>query len=441
MFKRILATVLATSMLLIATACGNSSKPSSLSPSDNQAQNPSASATGSEPITIEFWYAFGSTVEENTKRLVKEFNESQDKIVVKAEYQGGSYNDLHTKVQSAFAAKNPPAVTLNEITVVKNFAVNGMTQPLDPYIAKDNFDMSDFIPGLLSNTQVDGKTYGLPYLRSTPLVFYNATLFEQAGLGKEAPKTMDEMLEYSRKLTKGEVVGLSTPMTTWTYEALVDSYGGRFLNEDETKATFNSPEAMKAMAFYQTGLKEKVFKITTGGDASSQAKLEFQNQRSAMILGSTADLTYYMQVAKETGFELGVGFIPNGGEGSVPTGGANLVMVNGISDEQAAAAWEFMKFVTSKEQTAKSSVATGYLPARISAKDDAEMQKVYSEKPLFRVAVDQLETAVPRPMAKNFPKVNSLLLDALTKCILDPSADAQAIMDAAVKESDALLAK
>ena len=435
MFKRILATVLTISMLLAATACGSSG-----TETETSGSQPSASSEGSEPITIEFWYAFGDTVEENTNRLVEEFNASQDEIIVKAEYQGGSYNDLHTKVQSAFAAKNPPAVTLNEITVIRNFAENGLTQPLDPYMAEDNFDLDDFIPGLLSNTQVNGKTYGLPYLRSTPLIYYNATLFEKAGLGKDAPETMDELLEFSRKLTQGEVIGLSTPITTWTYEALVDSYGGRLLNEDETEAVFNSPEAMKAMELYKQGIEENVFKITTGGDATSQAKLEFQNQRSAMILGSTADLAYYVQIAEENGFELGAGFIPNGGEGSVPTGGANLVMVSGITEEQAHAAWEFMKFVTSREQTIKSSIATGYLPARISAKDDAMMQDFYQEQPLFRVAVDQLATAIPRPMAENFPKVNSLLLDALTECLIDPSADAQAIMDAAVEESNALLA-
>lgn len=437
--KKILSLLLASLMLLSATACGQKTSDTPAAPAATGA--PVTDGSKKEPVTIEFWYAFGDKVGENTERLVAEFNASQSDIIVKAEYQGGAYNDLHTKVQAAFAAKSPPAVTLNEITVIRNFAENGMTQPLDPFIARDNFDMADYIPGLLSNTQVDGKTYGLPYLRSTPLLFYNATLLEKAGVGKAAPKTLEETLEFSRALTKSGVVGLSTPVTTWTYEALVDSCGGRILTDDDKTAVFNTPEAMKAMNFYQTGLKEGIFKIATGGDAASQAKMEFQNQRSAMILGSTADLTYYMQVADETNFELGAAFIPDGGEGSVPTGGANLVMVNGISEEQANAAWEFMKFMTSKEQTIKSSIATGYLPVRTSAIEDAEMQKLYGEKPLFRVAVDQLETAIPRPMAKSFPKVNSLLLDALTKCILEPESDAQVIMDTAVAEANKILAK
>ena len=117
MFKRVLAIILASSVLLAATACG-----SSTAQTETEGNPSSAPSGGNEPITIEFWYAFGGTVEENTNRLVEEFNASQDEIIVKAEYQGGSYNDLHTKVQSAFAAKNPPAVTLNEITVIKNFA-------------------------------------------------------------------------------------------------------------------------------------------------------------------------------------------------------------------------------------------------------------------------------------------------------------------------------
>ena len=442
MMKRSIALLMALCLTLAVAGCGSKPAASSAAPSSgSESAAAPAPAPSGEKVTIEFWYAFGSKVEENTKRLVEEFNASQDTITVKAEYQGGSYNDLHTKVQSAFAAKNPPAVTLNEITVVQNFAENGMTQPLDAFIQRDGLDMNDFIPGLLTNTQVDGKTYSLPYLRSTPLLYYNASLLEKAGLSKDAPKTFEDVLDYGRKLKAIDVIGLSTPITTWTYEALVDSAGGRLLSEDETKATFNSPQAMKAMDFYKTGIKEGIFKIATGGDATSQAKLEFQNQRSAMILGSTADLTYYMQVAEETGFELGAAFIPNGGTGAVPTGGANLVMTSGLSDAEANAAWEFIKFATSKEQTLKSSVATGYLPARISAKDDAEMQKVYETTPLFKVAVDQLDTAVPRPMAKNFPKVNSLLLNALTQCILELDTDAQAVLDAAVAEADAILAK
>ena len=76
-----------------------------------------------------------------------------------------------------------------------------------------------------------------------------------------------------------------------------------------------------------------------------------------------------------------------------PTGGCNLVMMSKIPDKKKEAAWEFINFMTDTEQTVKSSIKTGYLPARKSAGESDTMKAYFAEMPMARVALDQLAYA------------------------------------------------
>ena len=107
---------------------------------------------------------------------------------------------------------------------------------------------------------------------------------------------------------------------------------------------------MKAMELYRQGIKEGWADIKVGGTATADARLEFQNQRSGFIVDSTGALTTMKGYADGMGFELGACVIPGVASSA---GGCNLVMVNGISEEKAQAAWTFMKYMNSYENKSK----------------------------------------------------------------------------------------
>ncbi|WP_143522467.1 extracellular solute-binding protein, partial [Pseudomonas sp. 2822-17] len=74
---------------------------------------------------------------------------------------------------------------------------------------------------------VDGKLYGIPYLRSTPILYMNVDMLKEAGLDPAGPKNWDEFEEYARTLTiPGEQVGISMPVGIWFFEAFVAQAGG-----------------------------------------------------------------------------------------------------------------------------------------------------------------------------------------------------------------------
>lgn len=210
------------------TACGTGG-------AGDKAASGSAS-TASSPqgkIVIKYWTANGGKIEEAKQNLVKKFNESQDKIEVQQANQG-NYDDLHAKVQAAFAAGNAPAVFDLEIASTGIFSRSGMLVDLTPLAARDEaqVNIKDFNPGLMGNAYVDGKLYGIPFMRSTPIFYKNVTMLKDAGLDPAGPKNWKELEEYSRVLkSKGK-----TPMTmavgVWEYEALVAQSGGKVLSED-----------------------------------------------------------------------------------------------------------------------------------------------------------------------------------------------------------------
>lgn len=213
------------------------------------------------------------------------------------------------------------------------------------------------------------------------------------------------------------------------------------ISEDGKSAAFDNETGIEPVKLWLKMKDEGSMSIGTTDDAGTQAKTDFHNQRSAMLFSSTADLTNNMKVAEEQGFELGTTFMPANDTYGVPTGGANLVMTSGLSPEKQEAAWKFIKWMTSKEQTIYASSFTGYLPSRISAVESDEMKKLYEEKPLFKVAVEQLEYAGPRPMQKVYPEIGEMIKNEILRAVVDSSVSAEAAVAEAAKKANALLNK
>lgn len=391
-----------------------------------------------EKTVIHFWHCHSGAVAESHQFLVDKFNASQDKIEVVLEFQANNYYDLNSKVKTAMTTGTAPEVILGESMTMANLANTGAIQPLESYIANDpEFNLEDYAAGVMTNTYVKGKLYGLPYQRSTAIMYTNKTLLQAAGLDPAGPKTFDELIEYCKALTKNDVIGWVQPVTTWTYEAIVNGYGGSMMDPSNTKITFNSEKAIKAMELYRQGISEGWANIKVGGTATADARLEFQNQRSGFIVESTGSLKMLMGYAEGMGFELGACMIP--GENSA-AGGCNLVMVNGISEEKAQAAWTFMKFMNSYESALHTTRSTGYLPILRSVIAGPEMAELYAENDIYAVAAAQTEHIRSRPVHEGYNEVNTEMLNVLTELIMDTKIDAKEALDEFAEEANEILA-
>ncbi len=429
--NKFIKTILASLLIFTMVGCGESKTAEA---------TPKADAP-KEVVEISFWYSWTNKIQENNENLTKMFNETVGKekgIVVKAEYQG-TYDELHQKLQSAYVAGKTPAVTVMEIASIKTFAKNGIIEDLTPYIEKSKFDINDFYKGLLINCKVDEKWYGIPYLRSTPVLYMNTTLLEKAGLDTSGPKSWDELAEYAKTIKeKTGAYGFEIPSHAWFYEAMMLEKGTSSLSADEKTSNINSKESQEIIKFIKD-LQDKGYVKTVIAADGKKVQADYAAQNCAMWLSSTADLSFILGVAKENNFNVNTAYIPKFTTYGAPTGGANLIMSTKISDKEKAAAWEFINWMTSAEQAAYASAYTGYVPTRKAAADTDVIKNLHKETPQFRVALDQLnEYGVGRPMNPGYAQGQKEILNALDAIWGNNMDMATVLKEAETKSNEAL---
>jgi len=357
-----------------------------------------AFAAPGKRIVVNFWHSSSGVTGEAIMAQAKLFNESQDKITVVPTYQG-SYDETTAKLQQSIPAKTQPAIAMLERSVVPQYIDNGLAQDLTGYMKKTHFDPSVIFDGFLSQARANGKIYGLPYIRSTPILYYNKTLFAKAGLDpNRPPATWDECLEYARKLTKkdssGKTVQYGVGMAmydTWITQGLVVQAGGHFFNKDMTDIGFNNEIGKKVFNYIKAFQKDGTIRIPPVQNAFAIQQQDFVSGLACMTYGSTGGLSAYISEAKNNGFEVGVGFMPKNVTYGTPTGGANIIMLAPCSDEVKDAAWTFMSWLMEADQAAYISAKTGYMPVTKTAANSKIIQDLWAKYPQYKVAFEQLE--------------------------------------------------
>lgn len=391
-------------------------------------------AQADEKIEIEFWHCMGSSNGELIQELTDAFNASQDEIFVKAVHQG-SYTEASTKMQAALSAGEAPVVAQMEIGSLGLFADSGLLVDLQAYVDAEEFDLDDFMPGLLDASYYDDALIALPHSRSLPVMYYNKDKFAEAGL-ETAPETWDELKEAAAALTSGETYGYSCPLDQWYYSCLMMNAGGNIFNEDYTEIAFNNEAGTAPLYLWKEMIDAGSMHIPSGQDynSSEACRNAFAGGTAAMIMQSSAQLK---GLEKTCDFEVGVTAIPMSTTRAYPAGGSNLMMFSGHSEEEEAAGWEFLKFMTNTENAVKWANGTGYLPTRQSCTTNDEYLKMVEEDPNLQIIVDNVQYCAEATFIPEYAETKEIIANEIQKCILEedytPEDAVQSIADRVAK--------
>ncbi len=396
MKKRILTALLASTLLLSATACTTASA------STGTNESGTASTSNGEAVEITFWHSMGGAGAEAIDTFVADFNAENSDIVVTAEYQG-TYDDAITKIRANMVSGQVPNVMQLYDLGTRWMIDSGYAIPMQDVIDEKNFDTSVFEPNVLAYYTVDDKLQSMPFNSSTPLMYYNKDLFAEAGLDPENPPANFEELEEACKAI-GELgddkVGMAMGIYGWYFEQYLSKQGATYFNNGNgrdsypTAVEFDSNGAGLEFINTMNELTLAGYNSDLGRDSESITN-SFGGGQIGMIFGSTASLTSNLAVAGDN-FELGTAPLPNlGDEGGVSIGGGSLWMLNTGTQEQQDATWEFLQYVTTPEVQYDWHVATGYFPINVNTYDLTEMQDHLAANPLFQTAIDQLHASAP----------------------------------------------
>ncbi len=437
-FKNWLGTC---ALILAISACV---APTATQPGAAPAAAPAASE--SKPVEITFYsYNIGQagTFGEGAMKLVDAFQAAHPEI--KLNPVGVPGGEILSKVQADMVAGTPPDVAQLIFDDLDNIVTNFNALPLEDFAPAD--ELKEHLGGMHPNGialgQLNGKTYGLAYTFSTPMLFYNADIFRAAGLDPDKPPTnWDEVLAFGTQIKeKTSAWGIHIAATgrfDWISQSLYLSAGGRALSEDRKQVTVGGEGAVRAIEMMRGLVSAEVMPNFT----SAETIEGMAAGKLAMLVNSSA-LQATLLKASTGVYELRSAPLPGFGDQlAVPTNSGSALFTFTKDPEKLKAVWTFMKFATSKEGYTIITRDIGYLPLRPEIVNEEQYLKSWAEEhPLILPNIKQLDRLQPwvSHPGPNYRQIVEISQTALEQAIFGDNDDVAAIMQEAQTRGQELM--
>lgn len=384
--------------------------------------------------------------------LLETFHAQHPNItVVPQKPQGTSPNpaaDTISSIQTQAATGNAPDLVQVGFSDM-GFLVDQLgAKPLDDLVGADavarNFGGAHpFAPTTTGLGRMRDKTYGVPFVLSTPVLYYNASLFRAAGLDPaKPPATWAEVADAATRIraTTGKEGAYTDCVTTvakdWCLQSLVRSNGGRVLSEDRTTLQYAEPKAVEAVTTFADMVRSGASPKFT----QQQAVEAFARGNLGMILESSSLQGTFGKGATGAGWELRGAATPSfGSTPAVPTNSGAALYVLSDDGAKQRAAWELITFLTSDEAFTRIAQNIGYLPLRTGLVQST-LKDWAAKNPTAGINVEQLgrmEPWVSFP-GGDYLQIRDGMMGAVEQVVLQ-GADPQSTLLAAQQRGQALL--
>ncbi len=397
---------------------------------------------GAVDLTMYYPVAVGGPVTKIIDDMVAGFHKENPDIKVSAVY-AGNYTDTMTKAMTAMKGGQPPQLSVLLSTDVFTLMDEKAIIPMDDLVADKSW-FKEFYPAFMANGQIEGKTWSIPFQRSTIVLYWNKDAFKEVGLDPEkAPASWDEMAEMGKKLVKKDASGNTTrwgveiPSTGYAYwmlQALAIENGQKLMNETGNEVYLTAPKTVAALDYW-VNLSRKHAVMPTGSIDWATLRSDFLEGKTAMMWHTTGNLTAVKDGAK---FNFGVAMLPAKERRGSPTGGGNFYIFKSASPEQQKAAVKFIRWMTTPERAAEWSIKTGYAAVSPAAYKTPTMEAYAKGFPAATVARDQLEHAVPELSVHENGRVYKFVGDAVQAAVTGTQKPEEALA-AAQQQADRVL--
>jgi multiple sugar transport system substrate-binding protein len=357
--------------------------------------------------TLEFWHVWAGEPGTTMHALIEEFNASNEFGILVQPVYAGTYNDLNEKLQTAGVDGLFPdlAIGFNYQILAWGTEQSGVVDLSvytdDPVWGYNAAEQADFFPSFWDHDQVEGVRFGLPFQRSTYLMFYNASWAEELGFDSP-PQTPEEFKKQACAAAKANDANLNirsgtggwvtntapSAILSWMY-----AFGSSIVSPAKDGYDFATSEMEDTFVFlkdlYDNGCAWQI--------EDQYAETEFADRLALFVTASLADLPYVAQAMRNATNEDAwtvLGFPSVEGKPVISAYGPSLAMLSSTKEKQLAS-WIFMKWLVSPSVQAQWVQATGVFPVRISA---IEYLKVYiNENPQWAAASELIPHAQAEP--------------------------------------------
>ncbi len=379
-----------------------------------------AEASG-EPVEIEFWHYMSEDKEgQFVNQAVEEYNNSQDKVHVTAQYIPRA--ELMKQYTIGVVSGDLPDVGVVDNPDHNSYASMGVFEDITDYY--NEWDEANFLDGSIASCYYEDRLYGLPWGNNCLALFYNEDMLADAGV--EVPTTWSELEAACEKLTTDTTKGIAFSAIgheegTFQFMPWLLSAGGDVNN-------LTSEESKSSLTFLKSlidnGYASKEVVTWTQADAEKQ----FASGQAAMMINGPWQISGLATDAPDLNYSVALVPKADNGEYASVLGGENLGICKGANVE---ASWDFIKWLNSKENSARIAQSIG----RFSPRADVDNEALYADDPINGLFASVLPTAQSRGPSPYWPEISAAIYTAeqevLTgqKDVDTAMADAQAQID------------
>lgn len=381
---------------------------------------------------------------EATELLISEFMAKYPNITVQGVPVPAT--EMTTRVQADIIAGRTPDVTQMIFNDLDHAVTNLGVQSLQDIIPAGEWreHTQGMVPAGLKLAAMNGKTYGIPYVFSTPVLFYNADLFRAAGLDPDKPpRTWAEIkaasLAIKQKTGKEGFGTAAYDQFDWLRQALILSNGGRTISEDRKRLMIGEEGAVGAYKMLRDLVESGAHTRSSAGDmadAMRSGSMGMYLQTSAytrVLIGGAAG-KWDLRAAKMPAF---------GDKPTQPTNSGSGLFIHAKDPAKQRAAWELMKYMTSERGYTVITEKIGYLPLRLNIVDDPQyLGNFVKQTPLIRPNLEQLANLKPWESlpGPNYKQIQRIEQAAVEQAVFG-TGDVATIMMDAQKRAQALMPK
>ncbi len=427
MMKKVIAALLASVLTVSLIGCGGTAQtaapteePAAEAPAaeepaadDTAAETPAADASG-DALTIAIW---DSNQEPGLTQIVNDFTA---KTGIEAKIQVTPWNEYWTMLEAGATGGTLPDVFWMHSNEFTKYAEYDMLLDISDKISSSSvLEMNEFPSDIVELYNYDGKQLAVPKDFDTIGLWYNKTMFDEAGISyPDADWTWDDFADACEKLTNADknqygcCIKPSNNQEGW-YNTVFDM-GGCIVNEDRTASGMDSEGTIKAVT-YVSDLAKNGYMPPYEVLAENEANALLEAGTVGMVMQGSwmlADLCNNDYVKAN----CDVAVLPKDAET-----GRRVSIYNGLgwaiagNTSKADAAWQLVEYLGSREAQQKQSD----LGIVISAMKGTEKNWV-NAYPDFNLQayLDMTEDMVIRPYTKHTTvwedKNTETLVDAWT---------------------------
>ena len=386
------------------------------------------SAAAAPVVTLPFMVPSGATAESSRLylSLMREFEQREPGIRI--EFQPlSSWDGVVTAVARLRAEGRSAGVFVAEVSETLELERLGLITPFEQVSKRYGAGLKDFLAPLtvefLGNSYcADHQFCAPPFVRSMPVALYNLDKLEEVGRGKDQlPASWDALealLEQLHQKSAQAPFCFGGEWYDYLFEATVLQAGGT-LSDGSGRVTLDTPEAARALAFWQRlSARHLLFRPKT-----------WKATLNAFTSGSYCAVTYYssggMQTVRDkSAFAWMADLLPRDKYYGVAVGGGNLYLSAGMSEQESRAAYKLAVFLYQPSVQARISAATGFFPVVRAAFDEPVLRQRYASEEAFVRVRQQLRYARPKLMAADNLKVREILKRAIDRALeqgMDPA--------------------